>query len=58
MVQAHRQPGRGDFKAGTRHAGGVVALDQRVVVGQEEECVHTRLRTGFYRGPDGSGVVA
>ena len=44
------------------HLGGdarrVVALDQRVVVGQEVEALHAGQAAGAHRGADGADVVA
>ncbi|MNT13298.1 hypothetical protein D3C72_1482640 [compost metagenome] len=58
VVQAHRQPGGGDFQARTRDPRRIVALDQRVVIRQEEECVHAGLRAGLDRWTDRARVVA
>jgi len=48
-IQAAGQPGGGDFQARTLNARRLVALDQRVVVGQKVE----RIRIGRAAGNDG-----
>ncbi|MNP44085.1 hypothetical protein D3C76_1379330 [compost metagenome] len=57
-IQTGRQPGRGDFQARTLDAHRVVALDQRVVVGQEIERIGIALATGDDRRTNGTGIVA
>src|SRR5690606_41587316 len=57
-VQAAGQPGGGDLQARTLDARRVVALDQRVVVGQEVEGVHVAGAAGDDGRADGAGVVA
>ena len=57
-IQTGRNPGGGDLQPGAGDAGRIVALDQGVVIRQEEEGVHTRLGAGLDRGPDGTGVIA
>src|SRR5690606_32718735 len=57
-VQAAGQPGGGDLQARTLDARRVVALYQRVVVGQEVEGVHVAGAAGDDGRADGAGVVA
>ncbi|MCY1432972.1 hypothetical protein D9M71_489900 [compost metagenome] len=57
-VEAAGQPGGGDFQARTLDALRIVALDQRMVVGEEVEGVHVVRTAGTDRRTDGAGVVA
>ena len=57
-IQAAGQPGGGNFQARALDACRVVALDQRVVVGQEVEGIHVGGTAGDDRRADGAGVVA
>ena len=57
-IQAQRQPGGCDFQARALNARRIIALDQRVVVGEEVEGVHLRVATGNDGRADGASVVA
>jgi hypothetical protein len=57
-VQAGGQPGGGDLQARAFDAGRVVALDQRVVVGHEEEALRAGLAAGGDGRAQGAHVVA
>jgi hypothetical protein len=57
-VQAGGQPGGGDLQARAFDAGRVVALDQRVVVGHEEEALRAGLAAGGDGRAQGADVVA
>ena len=57
-VEAGGQPGGGDFQARAGDARRVVALDEGVVVGQEEEALDARLAAGRDGRADGADVVA
>ena len=57
-IQARGQPARGDLQRGALDARGLVALDQRVVVGQEIEVLGTGTAAGLHGGADRADVVA
>src|SRR5690606_927798 len=57
-VEARRQPGRSNLKARLLDTLGVVALDQRVIVGQEVERIGIGGTAGDHGGANGTGVVA
>jgi hypothetical protein len=57
-LQAQRQPGRGDFQPRAMHQRGVLALDQRVVIGQEVERLHVLTAAGLNGRQDRADVVA
>ena len=57
-IEPQRQPGCGDLQGRALHPLGLLALHQRVVVGQEIERLHARLHAGADRGPDRAHVVA
>ena len=57
-IESAGQPCGRDFQPRTRDAHGIVALDQRVVIGEEEECVVAAAQAGRDRGPDRADVVA
>jgi hypothetical protein len=57
-VEPGGEPGGGDFKTRAGDARRVVALDERVVVGQKQEALDPGLAAGRDGGPDGADVVA
>ena len=57
-IQPQRQPGGGDLQARTLDARRVVALDQRVVVGEEIEGIGVGGAAGNDGRANGAGVVA
>ena len=57
-VQSGGQPAGGDLERAALDARRLVALDERVVVGQEIEALHARLAAGAHRRADGADVVA
>ncbi|GAB1384440.1 hypothetical protein MASR1M50_27610 [Burkholderiales bacterium] len=57
-VQPGGQPAGGDLQRAALHARRIVALDQRVVVGQEVEALHAGLAAGTHRRANGADVVA
>src|SRR5690606_19375671 len=57
-VQAAGQPAGGDLQGRALHPGRILALDQRVVVGEEVEAFHARAAAGGDGRADGAGVIA
>ena len=57
-VQARSQPGGGDFQRGALDADRVIALDQRVVVGQEVVAFHVRAQAGLHGRAHRADIVA
>ena len=57
-VQARGDPARSDFERGALDAGGLVALDERVVIGQKVKTIGAGVAAGLHRGADGAHVVA
>jgi hypothetical protein len=57
-VQPRGQPAGGDLQRGALDARRLVALDQRVVVGQEVEVLGAGAAAGLHRGADRADVVA
>ena len=56
-IQARCQPGRGNFLTRTRNSRRVVALDQRVIIGQKEKRIDVGLFAAAHRRADRAYIV-
>lgn len=57
-VEARGKPGRGDLATASFNAGGILALDERVQVREEEKALNVGISAVPNGGSDGSDVVA
>jgi len=57
-IEPSRQPGGRDLQPRAFDSRGIIAFDQRVIVGHEKKCIDISAPTGLDGGADGAHIVA